>query len=206
MTSPPPRYRTIVADPPWHYDGFATTGGPGAVRAGMGRREADFKVGPLPYGSMSVEEIAGLAVADLAGRDARLFLWTTQRFLPAALVVAEAWGFKYKQTLVWHKRSCSPFGGSVAPNDVEFLVVAAKGSPGLLDRGPGCVLSTPGNTGRRVGHHSRKPDAWIDWIERVSPGPYVELFARRARFGWDYWGDQSLGTAKLTPAADEAAA
>jgi N6-adenosine-specific RNA methylase IME4 len=45
--------------------------------------------------------------------------------------------------------------------------------------------------------HSRKPDAWLDLIERVSPGPYVELFARRARFGWDYWGDESLGTAEL---------
>lgn len=34
-------------------------------------------------------------------------------------------------------------------------------------------------------------------VERVSPGPYLELFARRARFGWDYWGDQSLGTAEM---------
>lgn len=50
------------------------------------------------------------------------------------------------------------------------------------------------------GEHSAKPEAFLDLVEQVSPGPYLELFARRARFGWDYWGDQSLGTADM-PAA-----
>jgi len=45
--------------------------------------------------------------------------------------------------------------------------------------------------------HSRKPEGALDLIETVSPGPYVELFARRARFDWHYWGDQSLGTAEM---------
>lgn len=27
-------------------------------------------------------------------------------------------------------------------------------------------------------------------IERVSPGPYLELFARRHRHGWDSWGNE----------------
>lgn len=195
------RYRTIVADPPWHYDGFATTNGPGTVRAGMGRREATFKVDALQYGSMTVAEIAALPVRDLADVDARLFLWTTQRYLPDAFAVISSWGFVYKQTLVWQKRDFSPFGGSIAPNNVEFLLVGARGKPQLVERANGCVLLTPGNTGRRRGGtvttHSRKPDAALDLIEQVSPGPYVELFARRARFGWDYWGDQSLGTASM---------
>lgn len=47
------------------------------------------------------------------------------------------------------------------------------------------------------GKHSEKPDAFYDLVEQVSPAPYVELFARRARFGWDYWGDESLGTAEM---------
>ena len=47
------------------------------------------------------------------------------------------------------------------------------------------------------GAHSSKPDAFLDLVEQVSPGPYLELFARRARFGWSYWGDQSLGTAEM---------
>jgi N6-adenosine-specific RNA methylase IME4 len=47
------------------------------------------------------------------------------------------------------------------------------------------------------GAHSAKPEAFLDLVEQVSPGPYLEMFARRARFGWDYWGDESLGTAKM---------
>lgn len=47
------------------------------------------------------------------------------------------------------------------------------------------------------GPHSRKPEAFLDLVEQQSPGPYLEMFARRARFGWDYWGDESLGTAEL---------
>ncbi len=37
--------------------------------------------------------------------------------------------------------------------------------------------------------------------ERHVRTPRVELFARRARFGWDYWGDESLGTAQMPEAA-----
>ena len=48
--------------------------------------------------------------------------------------------------------------------------------------------------------HSAKPECFLDFIETISPAPRVELFARRARFGWDYWGDESLNTAEM-PAA-----
>jgi N6-adenosine-specific RNA methylase IME4 len=51
------------------------------------------------------------------------------------------------------------------------------------------------------GEHSEKPEAFLDIVEQVSPGPYLEMFARRARFGWDYWGDESLGTVDLEAAS-----
>lgn len=51
------------------------------------------------------------------------------------------------------------------------------------------------------GRHSEKPEAFLDLVERISPGPYLELFARRDRLGWDTWGDESLGTAELSGAA-----
>jgi N6-adenosine-specific RNA methylase IME4 len=192
------RYRTIVADSPWEYEPFRSTRGPGTITAGMGRRSANLTLHQLQYEAMSVDEIAALPVAVLADDDCRLFLWTTQRYMPSAFEIVHAWGFSYRQTLVWHKLGFSPFGGSVAPNNVEFLLVASKGAPELLERGDGCILTTRGNTGRRAGgvdsRHSCKPDAWIDWIERISPGPRAELFSRRARFGWDYpIGDQALG-------------
>ena len=40
--------------------------------------------------------------------------------------------------------------------------------------------------------HSAKPDAFIDIVEQVSPGPYLEMFARRQRLGWDTWGNEAL--------------
>ncbi len=40
------------------------------------------------------------------------------------------------------------------------------------------------------GRHSAKPEAFQDIVEQVSPGPYLELFARRKRLGWDSWGNE----------------
>jgi N6-adenosine-specific RNA methylase IME4 len=184
------RYRTIVADPPWDYEGFASSPTP---RKGERQR---VKLTALPYGAMSVVDICALPITDIADTDARLFLWTTNRYLRPAFDVLDAWGFAYKQTLVWRKTgNPSPFGGSVAPIHAEFLLVAAKGAPPVAGRLRSSVIDAP--AAAAPGSHSAKPEAFLDFIEQVSPGPYVELFARRARFGWDYWGDESLGTAEL---------
>lgn len=179
------KYRTIVVDPPWHYDGFATQS------RTPGKWEGVVQTKPLPYASMSLDEIKALPVVDLAAPDARLFLWTTNRYLPAAFDVIQTWLFRYRQTLVWHKRDGN-MGGSVAPCSAEFLLVATRGQPERLGRMSSSVLTTAAPK-----QHSTKPEAWLDHIEQVSPGPYLELFARRARFGWDYWGDESLGTAEM---------
>lgn len=73
---------------------------------------------------------------------------------------------------------------------------ARKGTaePTRLTRAPGRWFQWP------RGAHSAKPEAFQDMVEQVSPGPYVELFARRDRLGWDTWGNESLGTAEM-PAA-----
>jgi N6-adenosine-specific RNA methylase IME4 len=187
------RYRTIVADPPWPYpEGFCA---PGAGHFGKRTPEERGSVKTdLPYGAMSLDEIKALPVRGLADRNARLFLWTTMRYLVDGFDVVKAWGFAYRQLVVWDKTPhVPPFGGSVAPNAAEFLIVAAKGSPPVAARWKSSVIRA--RKPRTV--HSAKPDVFIDLVETVSPGPYLEMFARRARFGWDYWGDQSLGTAEM---------
>jgi N6-adenosine-specific RNA methylase IME4 len=171
------RYRTIVADPPWAYEGFCTH--PHAQPINRAK--------PLPYTAMTIEAIKALPVADLAANACRLFLWTTNRYLPDAFDVVKAWGFGYTQALVWHKTgNPSPFGGSVAPNHAEFLLVAKRGSVEVVDRWPTSVIAA----NKPRDEHSRKPDVFLDLVERVSPGPYLELFARRRRFGWGAWGDE----------------
>jgi N6-adenosine-specific RNA methylase IME4 len=180
------RYRTIVVDAPWSYERVPASLPSGAdknVVPGALRNE------PLRYDGMTVAEIRDLPLGDLAASDCRLFLWTTNRYLPDAFAILAAWGFVYRQTLVWQKADGAPFMGSVAPNTAEFLLVATCGKPERIGRIPSAVvkISPPRQ-------HSYKPEAWIDFVEQVSPGPYAELFARRARFGWDYpIGDQALG-------------
>jgi len=174
------RYRTIVADPPWHYD-FRNGGG----RADQGRVPNR----PMPYETMAIEEIAAIPVGDLAEKNAHLYLWTTQRYLRDAFDITQAWGFETASVLVWSKKPKGFVGTYVC--STEFVLFARRGA--LPAKGK--QLGTCFQWSRSA--HAVKPEAFLDMVERVSPGPYVELFARRARFGWDYWGNESLGTAEM---------
>lgn len=177
-----PPYATIVADPPWHYEGFAGSVGRGGFFAD-GERQA-VKVKPLPYRSMTVDEIAALPVASLAMPDAWLWLWTTSRYLLAAGQVLDGWGFRYRQVVVWRKTgNPPPFGGTIAPPHAEFLLLASVGSPSRMGRVPSSVVDAP-----KQNVHSLKPATFLDIVEATTPGPYVELFSRSPRLGWDSWG------------------
>lgn len=192
------KYRTIVADPPWdHSDGTGFS---------YGRKDHRRKVSPgdprttrPPYEAMTIGEIAALPIPDLAAKDSHLYLWTTQRFLRDSFDVVEAWGFSVSATITWCKAPMGFMGGAFR-SSTEFCHFARRGSLAHLSQAPSRWFTWPrvGFTqADPVAKHSRKPDAFIDLVEQVSPGPYVELFARRARFGWDYWGNESLGTAEL---------
>lgn len=171
-----PPYSTIVADPPWPYDEGWPAFGP-TSRGGdrPGRR-------PLGYSSMTVEEIAAMPVAQIAAPSAHLYLWTTNRYLDAAFDVVAGWGFKHSSTLVWCKPPMGIGPGGAFSITTEFVLFARRGSLAPNER----VDSTWWEWNR--GPHSAKPDAFMDLVERVSPGPYVELFCRRPRLGWDSWG------------------
>jgi N6-adenosine-specific RNA methylase IME4 len=182
------RYRTIVADPPWPYD----EGWPGWALSRAERLA-------LPYPSMALEEIKELPVARMIEPEGYVFLWTTNRYLEDAFAVARAWTFRPRQTVVWCKEPRGKGPGGMFATTTEFVVIAQRIGPRSNARGQR-------TSGQRIdtswfqwprGEHSAKPEAFLDIVEQVSPGPYLEMFARRARFGWDYWGDESLGTANL---------
>lgn len=188
------KYRTIVADPPWdHSGGTGRSYGADDLRGKSGRRAAHSTV--LPYSTLSVNEIARLGVHDLAEPDAHLYLWTTQRYLAASWDVAQAWGFDVRATLVWCKKPMGFFGGPYYGNSTEFCQYCTRGALKPHGQIAGRWFQWPrGAPSERTG---KKPEAFLDIVEQVSPGPYLELFARRARFGWSYWGDESLGTAEM---------
>jgi N6-adenosine-specific RNA methylase IME4 len=189
------KYRTIVADPPW--DVMA-----GPLRSGVDWhfRNGTGKSQPLQYGSLSVQEIAALPVGTLAENDAALFLWTINAYVEQAYAVARAWGFKPSTLLTWAK---NPMGGGLGGAfgiTTEHVLYARRGSPEVR-RTTGTWFQWKRHYENGKPSHSSKPDHFYDLIEQVSQPPYVELFSRRHRLGWDVWGNESANTATLEPSA-----
>lgn len=145
---------------------------------------------PLPYPTMSLDEIEALPVRDLADDVAHLYVWTINRYVERTYTIARAWGFRPSALLVWAKTPRGLGGGGHYVNTTEYVLFARRGIEGSnpTRRHPTTWWNWP------RGEHSAKPDAFLDIVEEVSPGPYAELFSRRPRFGWHYpIGDQALG-------------
>lgn len=158
------KYRTILADPPWDVQ---QRGERGAERH---------------YDLMSLEQIAAMPVADLAEENAHLWLWVTNATLRQGYDIAEAWGFTVRSPLTWVKLRLGL--GVYLRNSTEHLLFATKGTAPVQFRSQPTWINAP------VQDHSHKPEEQYALIERVSPGPYLELFARRRQPRWDAWGNQ----------------
>jgi N6-adenosine-specific RNA methylase IME4 len=170
-------YRVIYADPPWS---FATYSAKGKGRSPDAH-----------YDTMTLQDIKDLPVASWAADDALLLLWATDPMLEHALDVARAWGFTFKTVgFYWvktNRQSGSFFTGMGfwTRANPEQCLLATRGSPRRLAGDVPRLIVSP----RR--EHSRKPDEAYDRIERLAPGPYLEMFARSTRPGWDAWGMQA---------------
>jgi N6-adenosine-specific RNA methylase IME4 len=172
-------YRTIVADPPWRY----------ADKLRMGDHSPGHRGADSHYQTMALDAIKALPVADLAEMDGcHLYLWTTNAFLVEAHEVARAWGFRPRTVLTWVKTQIGM--GSFFRNNTEHVIFAVRGSLDVRRHDVPTAFTAP----RRA--HSAKPECFLDLVEQVSPGPYVELFSRRHRLGWDTWGNESANTAE----------
>ncbi len=186
------RYRTIVADPPWPLS-WSRGGWRKNGRGEVGYVDKQTK---LVYPTLTVGEIRNLEVSRLAEADAHLYLWVPDRFLVTGegASVVEAWGFDSPRLLVWAKPGFA-MGHFPRPAH-EAILVARRGDLPYQVNDVGSVQTWKWpyeRSGRTSGRaHSRKPDGFLDLVERASPGPYLELFARRQRLGWDTWGNEAL--------------
>lgn len=131
---------------------------------------------------MSLDEIKNLPIDDIADENAHLYLWCPNGMIPEALEVMKSWGFKYKTVLTWVKNR-SIFG-YYFKGQSEQLLFGVKGKLAPQDRKQVTIIHGA------VRNHSRKPDEQYDVIEKISPFPRIELFARVRREGWDAWGDE----------------
>jgi N6-adenosine-specific RNA methylase IME4 len=174
------KFATILADPPWQFQNRTGKVAPEHKRLSR-------------YGTMTLDQIAGLPVAPLAAEPAHLYLWVPNALLIEGLHVLRAWGFTYKTNLVWHK--VRKDGGSDGRgvgfyfrNVTELVLFGVRGKNARTEA-PGRRQVNLLATQKR--EHSRKPDELYEIIEACSPGPYLELFARGARPDWTVWGNQA---------------
>lgn len=186
------RYRTIVADPPWRQK--AGPEFPVTRKSGRGYARTSAQSRPLAYPTLAVEEIAALPVSELAEENAHLYLWTTNRYIESSYPIVRAWGFRPVVLLTWAKAPRGIGLGGTFSQTTEHVLFARRGSLAAKRR----VDSTWWAWTRQDAAHSRKPDAFLDLVEQVSPGPYLEMFSRRARLGWDTHGNESLNHVELT--------
>jgi N6-adenosine-specific RNA methylase IME4 len=166
----PELFKTIVADPPW---------------ASMHQRSTYHRGKPeRHYGTMPTEDIMALDVDGLAAPDAHLWVWGVNRLMEDAYRVVRAWGFTPMSLLTWCKPG--PGMGYYLRNNTEHVIFATRGKPMVPDHK---VLSSWFEWPRL--RHSEKPSEFFDIVEQVSPGPYLEMFARTARPGWSAWGNEA---------------
>jgi N6-adenosine-specific RNA methylase IME4 len=172
-------FHTILADPPWRFQN--RTG-----KVAPEHRRLD------RYDTMTMDEICGLPVAGIAAPNAHLYLWVPNALLPEGLRVMQSWGFRYVSNVVWAKRrkDGGPDGRGVGfyfRNVTEPILFGVRGSMRTLQPGRRQVNMIES----RKREHSRKPDEQYELIEACSPGPYLEMFARYPRPGWQVWGNEA---------------
>jgi N6-adenosine-specific RNA methylase IME4 len=173
-------YSTILADPPWRFDNRTGKMAPEHQRL-------------LRYPTMDLQEICEIPVSQVAAANSHLYLWVPNALLAEGLQVMRQWGFTYKSNLVWYKvrKDGGPDGRGVGfyfRNVTELVLFGVRGQMRTL--APGRRQTNIIVTQKR--EHSRKPDQIYDIIEDCSPGPYLELFARFRREGWNQWGNEDV--------------
>ena len=169
------KYRTIVADPPW----TIASGGNGHWGLINGASRTS-------YPSMDVDAIAALPVRDLAEKRAHLYVWTINAYIEDTYEIVRHWGFRPSTLLTWCKTPNGLGLGGTYSLTTEHVLFARRGVCAAAERVESTWFQWP-----RAGH-SVKPDAFLDMVERISPAPRLEMFARRQRLGWDTWGNEAL--------------
>lgn len=169
------RYGCIVADPPWRFRTWSESN--------------QKKSAKNHYDLMELDDIKALPVKDWAADDCVLLMWACNPMIQHALAVIDAWGFKYKTVaFTWAKQTPTQkswhFGlGYWTRQNTEQCFLATRGKPKAQSRSVPQLVVAP----RR--EHSRKPDIH-DRYEALARGPYLEMFSRTTRVGWDMMGNE----------------
>ena len=169
-----PKFGTILADPPWS---ILQRGRYGAARH---------------YNLMPLEEIKAMPVGELAANNSHLWLWIPNNLIREGLEVMDAWGFTYRNSFYWIKLNHLGLGKYLRTAS-ETVLFGTRGKALPKIRNQQNWLPAPNQ------NHSHKPEEMYAIIDRFSPGPYLELFARTRPKNpdWTCWGDETIGGADI---------
>jgi N6-adenosine-specific RNA methylase IME4 len=202
------RYRTIVADPPWAYEDMTSPWRSTTIAAYDLMAIEDIKALPVADFAENAAHLYCWAVLPMMAEAFDVVRhWgfrpvTVVTWCKPGVGLGAGWRGNTEHLIVARRGS--------HPN-INPTCATCRGR----DRGARkCVCEHPQwrHNGQRVppveppfqqtavgtwyeaprGEHSAKPDLFMDLIEQMSPGPYLEMFARRQRLGWDTWGNESL--------------
>lgn len=172
------KFGTILADPPWKFQNRTGKVAPEHKRL-------------FRYDTMSNEDILAMPIEEVALPQSHLYLWVPNALVETGLQVLRAWGFEYKTMVIWYKirKDGGPDRRGVGfyfRNVTEIILFGVRGGlrTGKLGRSQENIILS-----QKRGH-SRKPDEIFPIIEGCSPGPYLEIFARQKRKGWESWGNE----------------
>jgi N6-adenosine-specific RNA methylase IME4 len=151
----------IVVDPPWLIPGST-----------------------LPYEAIEMDELKDLPIPELAAERCHLHLWTLPNpYHFAAYEIIRHWGFRVVSEFVWCKTQLGK--GHYWRMSHEILLTAVRSEDDRFDD-----LSLRSWIVGPRGRHSEKPAAIREFLERASPGPRLELYARTLVPGWFTWGHE----------------
>jgi N6-adenosine-specific RNA methylase IME4 len=177
------RAKSIGSDPQWKF----------LTRSALGEgRSAN-----LHYKTEEVDLIKNLPVGELLDDDGAFYMWMVDWCPQDALDLLAHYGLRHVTTAftwiktngegaldIWSNSTWHMGQGYWTRANPEDCWLATKGNPKRLYADVRQLIIAP------VMEHSRKPDAWLERIERLTAGPYLELQARRPRAGWTSWGDE----------------
>lgn len=176
------KYRCVVIDPPWQY-GDALPGN---------TRGADKQYD----GTIGMEQMVSLPVGELLDVDAHVWLWYTNAFFLEAADLLINWRLTPKTQLTWCKPQIGM--GHYLRNTTEHAILATRGKSISGDN----PKNIPSHFVATRAKHSRKPDEAYDIIRQISPGPYLDVFARSPREGFDRYGNELLQWNGITYVTD----
>lgn len=182
----PRSYDLLAVDPPWDFSLYSEKGGN--------------KSAQKHYRCLPLDEIKSFPIGDLASDNSLILLWGTSPMLPDQIECLRYWGFSYKTCAVWRKTTRNgkvAFGaGYILRGACEFVLIGSRGKPQNISKSTRSIFDG------MVREHSRKPESFFTWAEKMMPRAErrAEIFSRANRFGWDSWGDQ---VGKFTEGAED---